>query len=75
MIYQIYNESVHENITKLEKLYFSHRVQKKIFFLKQRWRGMNQHCVIILTHIYQIGAVTFRLLVRIQDNGIIAAMV
>ena len=49
--------------TQIRKSFFSPRVQKKLsIFLKERWRYVKQHCVIMDTYIYHVEAFKFRLL-------------
>ena len=52
----IYNESGHKNIYLNVLTEFTNI----LIFLKQRWRGMNKHCIVIHTYIYIYQIVPFK---------------
>ena len=57
----VYNGLCNKNLNNFEYLFL--RIQEKLSIcLKQRWRGMAQHCVVIHIYIFQIGPVKIRLL-------------
>ena len=64
----VYNESVHEYIKKNINIFSPQSSEKASTFIKQRWRYVNQHYIIMHIYIYQIGAFNFTLLVKIQDT-------
>ena len=63
----VYNESGHKSMIHFEYP-FSQSSGKKSIFLYQRWRGIEQHCVVTHTYSYQIGPFKFGLLARTQHN-------